>query len=101
MMNSRVTHRDDYALTHPLRGLGDSFDVGRHPDEFVHAVGGLVVESSILTEAVHAPTVTLYNPDPVQQRCDAIELVGLPERMVHALAIKGYSRTMPRATPLL
>jgi len=36
--------------------VSDSFDVGRRPDEFVHAVGGLVVESSILTEAIHVPT---------------------------------------------
>jgi len=52
----RVTRRDDYVLTHPLRRVSDSFDVGRRPDEFVHAVGGLVVESSILTEAIHVPT---------------------------------------------
>jgi hypothetical protein len=37
--------------------VSDSIDVGRLPDEFVHAVGGLVVESSVLTEAIHVPTL--------------------------------------------
>ena len=47
--------------------MSDSFDVGRRPDEFMHAVGGLVVESSILTEAIHVPTRPLRR---VSSSCD-------------------------------
>jgi hypothetical protein len=47
--------------------VSDSIDVGRLPDEFVHAVGGLVVESSVLTEAIHVPTRPLRH---VSSSCD-------------------------------